>query len=92
MFTCLDHDDGSDYYLDTRNVCVFAGMKNYIGQPQPPHPLPSTAPKCGVSSFSRAARVRAARANDLAATMKTELTAFFLCFARQARTRSGTRT
>jgi hypothetical protein len=32
MFTCLDHDDGSDYYLDTRNVCVFAGMKNYIGQ------------------------------------------------------------
>ena len=25
MFTCLDHDDGSDYYLDTRNVCVFAG-------------------------------------------------------------------
>jgi hypothetical protein len=32
MFTCLDHDDGSDFYLDTRNVCVFAGMKNYIGQ------------------------------------------------------------
>ena len=32
MYTCLDHDDGSDYYLDTRNVCVFAGMKNYIGQ------------------------------------------------------------
>lgn len=28
MYTCLDHDDGSDYYLDTRNVCVFAGMKN----------------------------------------------------------------
>ena len=32
MFTCLDHDDGSDFYLDTRNVCVFAGMKNYLGQ------------------------------------------------------------
>ena len=32
MYTCIDHDDGSDYYLDTRNVCVFAGMKNYIGQ------------------------------------------------------------
>jgi len=32
MFTCLDHDDGSDFYLDTNNVCVFAGMKNYIGQ------------------------------------------------------------
>lgn len=27
MFTCLDHDDGSDYYLDTRNVCVFAGTE-----------------------------------------------------------------
>jgi hypothetical protein len=32
LFSCLDHDDGSEYYLDTRNVCVFAGMKNYIGQ------------------------------------------------------------
>lgn len=32
MFTCLDHDDGSDYYIDTNNVCVFAGMKNYLGQ------------------------------------------------------------
>ncbi|KAG7356230.1 hypothetical protein IV203_000916 [Nitzschia inconspicua] len=32
LFTCLDHDDGSEYYLDTRNVCAFAGLKNYIGQ------------------------------------------------------------
>jgi hypothetical protein len=32
LFSCLDHDDGSEYYLDTRNVCAFAGMKNYIGQ------------------------------------------------------------
>lgn len=32
LLSCLDHDDGSEYYLDTRNVCVFAGMKNYIGQ------------------------------------------------------------
>jgi hypothetical protein len=32
LYTCLDHDDGSDYYLDTRNVCVFFGMKNYLGQ------------------------------------------------------------
>ena len=32
LYTCLDHDDGSDYYLDQRNVCVFLGMKNYLGQ------------------------------------------------------------
>ena len=32
LYTCLDHDDGSDYYLDRQNVCVFAGMKNYLGQ------------------------------------------------------------
>lgn len=32
LFSCLDHDDGSEYYLDTRNVCAFVGMKNYIGQ------------------------------------------------------------
>ena len=31
--------------------------------------------KCGVSSFSRAARARATRENDLAATIKTELAA-----------------
>ena len=34
------------------------------------HPLPSTTQKCGASSFLRAARVRAARENDLAATIK----------------------
>lgn len=32
LISCLDHDDGSEYYLNTRNICVFAGMKNYIGQ------------------------------------------------------------
>mmetsp|Transcript_23494 Transcript_23494/g.34669 ORF Transcript_23494/g.34669 Transcript_23494/m.34669 type:complete len:913 (-) Transcript_23494:156-2894(-) len=32
LFSCLDHDDGSEYYLDTQNVCAFFGMKNYIGQ------------------------------------------------------------
>jgi hypothetical protein len=32
LFSCLDHDDGSEYFLDTHNVCAFAGMKNYIGQ------------------------------------------------------------
>ena len=60
MFTCLDHDDGSDYYLDTRNVCVFAGMKNYIGQNKVcdsslvvAHPLsrrPFSTPRCPFST------------------------------------------
>ena len=36
--------------------------------------LPSTTQKCGTSSFLRVARVRAARENDLAATIKIELT------------------
>jgi hypothetical protein len=27
----LDHDDGSNNFLDTRNVVAFAGMKNFLG-------------------------------------------------------------
>ena len=27
----LDHDDGSNNFVDTSNVVAFAGMKNYLG-------------------------------------------------------------
>jgi hypothetical protein len=27
----IDHDDGSNHYLDTMNVLMYSGQKNYIG-------------------------------------------------------------
>lgn len=27
----IDHDDGSNHYLDTQNVLMYSGQKNYIG-------------------------------------------------------------
>eukprot|EP00038_Savillea_parva_P001128 m.101630 g.101630 ORF g.101630 m.101630 type:complete len:913 (-) comp10400_c0_seq1:76-2814(-) len=32
LFPCVDNDDGSAYYFISKNVCVYGGMKNYLGQ------------------------------------------------------------
>ena len=64
------------------NVALNGGVfvSSLEGTHQRSHPLPSTTQKCGVSSFSRVARVRATRENDLAATIQIELATALVFF------------
>ena len=74
----VTEDRGLHHAVTWHELTLFGNGKHEAGvTDRTPYGSLPQRKKCGVSSFSRVARVRVARKIDLAATLKAELTATF---------------